>query len=56
MNIRVSEDEFKKLKKAAKIESYASYSEFIQRIALKEGNKIIREHKNEEDMLLIYRG
>ena len=34
MNIMVSEDELEKLKKAAQIEKYASYSEFIRRTAL----------------------
>ena len=35
MSIRVSEDELKKLKQAARIEAYASYSEFLRRTALK---------------------
>ena len=39
MSIRVSEDELKKLKQAARIEAYASYSEFIRRTALKEAEK-----------------
>lgn len=46
MSIRVSEEELEKLKKAAKIESYASYSEFIRRTALKEANKIIQNEEN----------
>lgn len=36
MSIRVSEEELEKLKKATKLESYASYSEFIRRTVLKE--------------------
>ncbi|MEG0292658.1 MAG: DUF1778 domain-containing protein [Anaerovoracaceae bacterium] len=45
ISIRVSEEDLDKLKKASKLESYASYSEFIRRTALKEANKII---ENEE--------
>ena len=41
MSIRVSEEELNKLKQAAKLESYASYSEFIRRTALKEAEKVI---------------
>ena len=42
MSIRVSEEELRKLKQAARIELYASYSEFIRRTALKEADKVIR--------------
>lgn len=52
MSIRVSEDELGKLKEAAKIEAYASYSEFIRRTALKEAERVIedkqRKIKNED--------
>ncbi|MBO4910642.1 MAG: DUF1778 domain-containing protein [Lachnospiraceae bacterium] len=41
MSIRVSEEELEKLKKAAEIEAYASYSEFVRRTALIEAAKII---------------
>lgn len=41
MSIRVSEKELDKLKKAAEIENYASYSEFIRRTALKEAEKVM---------------
>ena len=41
MSIRVSEEELDKLKKAAEIENYASYSEFIRRTALNEAEKVI---------------
>ena len=41
MSIRVSEEELDKLKHAARLESYASYSEFVRRTALKEAVKII---------------
>ena len=37
MSIRVSEEELDKLKHAARLEAYASYSEFIRRTALIEG-------------------
>lgn len=48
MSIRVSKEELDKLKRAAKIEAYASYSEFIRRTALKEADRIFRESKKEE--------
>lgn len=41
ISIRVSEEDLNKFKQAAELESYASYSEFIRRIALKEANKVI---------------
>lgn len=40
MSIRVSEDELNKLKQAARLEAYASYSEFIRRTALIEAEKV----------------
>lgn len=43
MSIRVSEEELDKLKQAARLESYASYSEFIRRTALIEAEKVILE-------------
>ena len=43
MSIRVSEEELARLKQAARLEAYASYSEFIRRTALIEANKIIEE-------------
>ena len=46
MSIRVSEEELDKLKQAARLEAYASYSEFIRRTALIEAEKAIRENKN----------
>ena len=45
MSIRVSEDELEKLKLAARLEAYASYSEFVRRTAHIEANEII---KNDE--------
>lgn len=46
MSIRVSEDELNKLKQAARVEAYASYSEFIRRTALIEAEKVIKEKKH----------
>lgn len=43
MSIRVSEEELETLKRAAKLLSYSSYSEFIRRTALIEAGKIIKE-------------
>ncbi len=43
MSIRVSEDELEILKHAAKLLSYASYSEFIRRTALIEATKVIKD-------------
>ena len=42
MSIRVSLDELEKLKRAARLEAYASYSEFVRRTALLEGSKSTR--------------
>lgn len=44
MSIRVSEEELDKLKYAARLEAYASYSEFIRRTALKEADRVIKEN------------
>lgn len=41
MSIRVSEEELERLKHAARLESYSSYSEFIRRTALIESSRII---------------
>ena len=46
MSIRVSEEELEKLKIAAKLQEYSSYSEFVRRTALMEASKIIRENNN----------
>ena len=50
MSIRVSEEELDKLKQAARLESYASYSEFIRRTALKEAEKVIKSHNMERNL------
>ena len=49
MSIRVSEEELDKLKHAARLESYASYSEFIRRTALKEADKNLMQNKNSNE-------
>ena len=48
MSIRVSEEELDKLKLDARLEAYASYSEFIRRTALIEASKIIDEKSLKE--------
>lgn len=48
MSIRVSEEELDKLKQAARLEAYASYSEFIRRTALIEAEKVIKNKAVEE--------
>ena len=45
--LRVSEEELDKFKQAARLEAYASYSEFVRRTALIEAAKIIKKNKNE---------
>ncbi len=54
MSIRVSQEELEKLKMAARIEAYSSYSEFVRRTALIEANEVIKrgepEKKNKEDI------
>ena len=48
MSIRVSEEELAKLKQAARMEAYASYSEFIRRTALIEADKVISKKMHED--------
>ena len=47
MSIRVSEEELEKLKRAARLEAYSSYSEFVRRTALIEAESVIK--KSEKD-------
>ena len=42
MSIRVSEEELNKLKHAARLEAYSSYSEFVRRTALLEAEDILQ--------------
>lgn len=51
MSIRVSEKELDTLKQAARIEAYASYSEFIRRTALKEAAKVIKKNRQQNRQL-----
>ena len=44
ISIRVSEEELNKFKMAARLEAYASYSEFVRRTALREAAKIIKKN------------
>lgn len=48
MSIRVSKDELEKLKRAARIEAYSSYSEFVRRTALLEASHILATQNNKE--------
>ena len=48
MSIRVSEEELDKLKQAARLEAYASYSEFIRRTSLIEAEKVIKNKSTDE--------
>ncbi|MEG0961749.1 MAG: DUF1778 domain-containing protein [Lachnospiraceae bacterium] len=43
ISIRVSEEDLERFRQAAKLEAYASYSEFVRRTALIEAAKIIKE-------------
>lgn len=44
MSIRVSEEELERLKQAARLQAYSSYSEFVRRTALIEAAKILKEN------------
>ena len=44
MSIRVSEEELDRLKLAAKLQAYSSYSEFVRRTVLIEAAKIIKDN------------
>jgi len=46
MSIRVSEEELHKLKQAARLEAYASYSEFVRRTALLEADDVIKRKES----------
>ena len=50
MSIRVSEEELDKLKQAARIEAYDSYSEFVRRTALKESDRVIKKNERENTL------
>jgi len=46
MSIRVSEEELEKLKAAATLQEYSSYSEFVRRTALIEAARIMNDSKD----------
>ena len=50
MSIRVSEEELDKLTQAARLEAYASYSEFVRRTALKESDRVIKKNERENTL------
>ena len=47
ISIRVTVEELEMFKKAANLESYGSYSEFVRRTALKAASKIIKDSDEE---------
>lgn len=49
ISIRVSEEELNKFKQAARLEAYASYSEFIRRTALIEASKVLKQQEISEE-------
>ncbi len=49
MSIRVSEEELEKLKQAARLEAYSSYSEFVRRTALLEASKVLAKSQNKSE-------
>lgn len=53
MSIRVNEDELQKLKTAAELLSYSSYSEFVRRTALIEANRIITDSSTKTDKRMV---
>ena len=48
-NCRLSQDEMIKIKQATRLESYASYSEFVRRTVLIEAEKAINSKRNKEE-------
>ncbi len=49
MSIRAGEDDLEKLKMEARLEAYASYSEFVRRTALLEANRVLERKGNLEE-------
>lgn len=47
ISIRVDEEELEMFKRAARLEAYASYSEFVRRTALIRAAQIIKENEAE---------
>ena len=50
ISIRVSEEELDLFKRAARLESYATYTEFIRRTALIEASRIVKESEEGREM------
>lgn len=50
ISIRIDEEELKKIKLAAKLSSYSSYSEFIRRTVLIESSEIISRSLQNNDL------
>ena len=48
MSIRVSEEDLKRLKYAAKLEEYSSYSEFVRRTSIIHANEVIKAAESEK--------
>lgn len=49
MSIRVSEEELEMIKRASRLEAYASYSEFVRRTALIKALKVFDEKQKKEN-------
>lgn len=49
MSIRVSSEELEKLKKAAVLQNYSSYSEFVRRTALLEADKVLSKNERSKE-------
>lgn len=49
MSIRVSSEELEKLKTAARLQNYSSYSEFVRRTALMEAARTIKESESSKE-------
>lgn len=50
ISIRIDEEELKKIKLAARLSSYSSYSEFIRRTVLIESSEIISRSLQNNDL------
>ncbi len=48
ISIRVSEEELELFKKAAVLESYSTYSEFVRRTAILEATRIVKKNKESD--------
>lgn len=49
MSIRVSSEELEKLKTAARLQNYSSYSEFVRRTSLMEATRTIKESESPKE-------